>query len=68
MLDLGGNQGDSQGPGGVPPSGGTEGHRDDGKTRSKRRVGVPLVIGGNGSRGIHVNLALHQEVEDNHST
>ena len=40
-------RGDAQGPGGVPPPGDTTDNGDDGETRVRRKVRVPLGSGGN---------------------
>ena len=62
---LGGDRGDAQGPGRVPPSGGATGHRDDGKTWGRRIVRVPLSSGGNGSHRVPTLWGVHQEEEGN---
>ena len=67
QQEIGGDRGDAQGPGGVPPSGGVMVHRDDVKTQSRRRVGVPLGRGGNGRRGVPTHKGVHKEAEDDHS-
>ena len=42
QREIGGDQGDAQGPDGVPPLGGVTDHGDDGKTQDRLRVGVPI--------------------------
>ena len=51
QRELGVDRLDAQGPGGVPPLDRARDHGDDGKTRFRQRLGVPLGSGGNGSRG-----------------
>ena len=63
---MGGDGEDAQGPGGVLPPSGAEYHRDDRKTQVRRRVGVLLGSGGNGSRGGSPHRGVHQEAEVNH--
>ena len=63
---LGGEWGDAQGPDGVSPSGGTTDHGDDGKKRGRRRGGVPIVSGGDGSHGDPPHQGVHQEAVDDH--
>ena len=50
-----------QGLDGVPPSGGTTDHRYYGKTRGRRRVGVPISKGGDGIRGYPPHRGVHQD-------
>ena len=61
QRELSGDRGDSQGPGVILPLGGATDHGDDVKTRGRRRVGVPLGSGGNGSRGAPPHGVVHQE-------
>ena len=58
---------DDQGPGSVPPPGGTEDHMDDGEKRVRRRVGVPLGSGGKGSHGYPPHMGIHQETASDYS-
>ena len=64
---MGGDRGDAQGPGGVPTLGGIMDHGDDGETRGRRRVGVPLGSRGNGIRGDPPHQGVHQEAAGEHS-
>ena len=64
--DLGGEQGDTHGNDGVPPSGGTTDNGDDGETRGRRRVGVPIGSRGDGSRGDPPHRGVHQEASAVH--
>ena len=64
QYKLGGDRVYAQGPDGVPPSGGTTDHGNDGKTRSMRRVGVPIGTGDDGSRMDPPHRGVHQEAED----
>ena len=50
---LGGDGGDDQGPGRIPPPNGTTDHEDDGKTRGRWKVGVPPVVEAMEAAGIH---------------
>ena len=63
---LGGNRVYAQGPGGVPPSVAATDHGDDGKTRGRRIVEVPIDSGGNGRCGSPPHWGVHQEAEENH--
>ena len=63
---MSGDGGDSQDPVGVPPLGGTKYHRDDRKTRGRRRLGVPCSSGGNGIRRSPPHRGIHQEMTDIH--
>ena len=47
QQELDGDGVDAQGPGGVPPLGGTADHGANGKTQGSCIVGVPLGSGGN---------------------
>ena len=51
----------------VPPSGGATDHGDDGETRGRRRMGVPISRGGNGRRRAPHHRGVHQEVAHEHS-
>ena len=51
---------DSQVPDGVPPSVGAADHKDDGETRGRRRVGVPISRRVNGSSGDPLHMGVHQ--------
>ena len=64
---MGGERGYGQGPGGVPPLGGVTDQGDDGKTRVRQRVGVPLSSGGNGYHGDPPQRHVHQEATGNNS-
>ena len=64
---MGGDRGDAQGPYGVPPLGSAMDHRDDGKTRGRRRVGVPIGRGGNLSHGAPTHRGVNQEAADKHN-
>ena len=64
---MGGNQGDAQFPGGVPPTGGATNNGDDEETRGRRRVGLPLDSGGNGDRRAPSHRGVHQKELGNHS-
>ena len=61
QKDLGGDGGDAQDLGGVPPPGGATDQRDAIEMWGRRRVGVPIGSGGNGSRGDLPHLGVHQE-------
>ena len=65
--EMGGDQGDVQGPDGVPPSGGAMDHGDDGETRGRRRVGVSSGRGGDGLCRDPPHHGIHQETTDDHS-
>ena len=65
--ELGGDQGDAQGPNGIPPYIGSMDHRDDGKTWDRRIVGVSNGIGGDGLCGDPPHWIIHKEAADNHS-
>ena len=65
--ELGVDQGDSQGTGGVPPLGGATNYGDDGKTRGRRRVGVPIGRGCDVSQRDPSHQGVHQEDPANHS-
>ena len=67
QLELCGEQGDSQGPGGfLPPVGATyQGY--DGETWDRSRVGVPLGIGGNGYCGAPPHQVVHQDASYDHN-
>ena len=64
---MGNDQGYAQGRDGVLPSSGATDHGDDGETQGRRRVGVTIGRGGNGSRGSPPHRGVHQEVSDDHS-
>ena len=65
--ELGGDRGDAQGPDRIPLLGGVMDHRDDRKTWGRQKVGVPIVRGGNISRGDPPHRGVHQEVADDNS-
>ena len=65
--DLGGDQGYSQGPDGVPPSGGAIDHGDEGETWVRHIVVLSSSRGCDGLRGDPPHQIIHQEVEDGHS-
>ena len=65
--ELGGDRVDSQGPDGVPPSGGATDHRDDRKTIGRRRVGVSSGRGGDGRSRDPPHQSIHKEAADYHS-
>ena len=65
--DLGGDRGDAHVTGGVPPSGFTTDHGDDGETRGRQRVGVPIGRGGYGRRGDSSHRGVHKEAIDDHN-
>ena len=67
QQDLGGDRGDYQSPGGVPPLGGAMDHGDEGQTRGRQRVIVTLSSRVNGSRGDPPHWGVHQEVSGKHS-
>ena len=46
-IELGGDRGDAQGTDGVPPSGGATDHGDDGETKGRQRVKLPIDRGVN---------------------
>ena len=48
QQELGGDEGDAQCPGEVPPLSSATDHSDDGKTQGRRRVVLPLGSGGHG--------------------
>ena len=58
---MGGDWGDAQGPGGVPPPGSATDHRDDDGMRGRRRVVVNLGSGGNGRHKAPNHWGVHQE-------
>ena len=58
---LGGDQGYAQSPDDVPPEGRATDHRDKGKTRGRRTVGVPIGRRGGGIRRAPPHRGLHQE-------
>ena len=64
---MGGDVGDAQGTGGVPPPGGEIDHGDDVEPWSRQRLGVPLSSGGIGRRGDPPNWGVHKETAGNHS-
>ena len=66
QQDLGGDRRDAQSPDGVPPSGGATDHRDDKKIQVRRRVGLPIGRGGDGSFRAPPHQGVHQEVIDDH--
>ena len=59
QRELGGEWVNAQVPGGVPPLGGVTDHRDEGKTRGRRRLVVPLGSGGNGNRRDPPHWGVH---------
>ena len=61
--DLGGDWGDYQGPDGVTPLVSAKDNGDDREMRGRRRVGVPIGKGGDGSRGDPPHRGVHQEAE-----
>ena len=67
QQEMGGDQGDAQGPGGVPPPGGATDHGDDVEMRGRRRVVLSLGIGGNGDRGDQPNQGVYPETAGNHN-
>ena len=58
--DLGGDQGDAQGPDSVPPLGGVTDHGDDGKPWGTRRVELSRGRRGNGLHGSPPHQSLHK--------
>ena len=64
---MGGDGGDAQSSGGVPPPGDTADYGDAGETRGRRIVEVPLVSGVNGSRGYPPHRGVHQDMVGNNS-
>ena len=67
QQDLGGDQGDAQGPDGVPTLGGATDHGDDIETRGRRRVVLPSGGGSYGRCGATPHRGVHQEAEEYHS-
>ena len=65
--DIGDDQGDAQGPDGVPPSGSATDHGDDGEMWGRLRVGVSSGRGGDGLRGTPPHQSIHKETTDYHS-
>ena len=61
-----GDQGDAQGPDGVPPSGGVMDHGDDEKIWVWQRMGVSRGRGGDGLCRDPPHQSIHKEAEDNH--
>ena len=59
QRELGGDQGDAQGPGGVPLLGGGTDHGDGGEAQGRQRVVVPISSGGDGSRGDPLHRSVH---------
>ena len=57
--DLGGDQGDAQGPDGITQSGGATYHEDDDETLGRRRVGVSSSIGGDELHGDPPHQIIH---------
>ena len=57
---LGGDRGDSQYSGGVPPPGTVTEYGDGGEMRGRQRVGVPLGIEFNGICGAPTHWGVHQ--------
>ena len=64
--ELGGDQGDDQGPDGIPPVISKTDHRDDVETWGRRRVGVSRSRGGNELRGATPHWSINKEDADNH--
>ena len=63
---MGGDGGDAQSLGGVPPPGGATDHRYDGKTRGRQRVGLTLGSGGNEIHKAPPHWGVHQEAAGNY--
>ena len=64
---MGGDQINDQSTDRVPPTGGTTDHGEDGKSRGRRRVEVPIGIGGDESCRDPIHWGVHQEEEGNHN-
>ena len=62
--ELGGDQGDTQDPGGVPPSVGATDQGDDGETWGMQRVGISSGRGGDGTRGDQPRWSINQYVAE----
>ena len=56
---LGGDRGDSKGPGGVPPPGFQADHEDDGYMWGGRGLGIPPGGGSTGSRRTAPHNGVH---------
>ena len=65
--DMGGDQGDAQGPVGISLSGGATDHGDDDETKVRQRVGASSGRGGYGSRGDPPHRCVHQYAADKNS-
>ena len=66
QRELGGDWGDDQSPGGVPPLVRATDHMDDENMWGRQRVVLTLGSGGNGIRGAPHHQGVHQEAAGDH--